>query len=182
MLSKSKKAIVHFPQAQWYTPSVFALYSLCPYFGHAIVYPSAPFGIETVVSYLQQLDRVQGHRDRVTHCQQGLNLKVGKKRPHLGTPDPIWAKCSKSGQNVSRIGQKKIIHSVIDRMETTFAGRRGWSWGITFIGLGFNLLESQSWLSLQYSSDRMENRAYWSNKRAVHLSSIQKLTYSCKCQ
>ena len=35
---------------------------------------------------------VQGYSDSVTHCQQGLNLKVGKKRPHLGTPDPIWAK------------------------------------------------------------------------------------------
>ena len=54
--------------------------------------------------FLQYLDRVQGHRGRVTHCQPGLNLKVGKKRTHLGTPDPIWAKCSKSGQNFSRIG------------------------------------------------------------------------------
>ena len=61
---------------------------------------------------IQQLDRVQGYRDRVTHCQPGLNLKVGKKRPHLGTLDPIWAKCSKSGQNFSRIGQKKFIHVV----------------------------------------------------------------------
>ena len=61
---------------------------------------------------IQQLDRVQGYRDRVTHCQPGLNLKVGKKRPHLGTPDPIWAKCSKSGQNFSRIGQKKFIHDM----------------------------------------------------------------------
>ena len=54
---------------------------------------------------IQQLDSAQGHRDRVTHCQPGLNLKVCKKRPHLGTPYPTWAKCSKSGQNVSRIGQ-----------------------------------------------------------------------------
>ena len=65
---------------------------------------------------IQQLDRVQGHTgsDCVTHCQQGLNLKVGKKRPHLGTQDPIWAKCSKRGQNFSRMGKKKyssIYHS-----------------------------------------------------------------------
>ena len=57
---------------------------------------------------LQQLDRVQGHRDSVTHCHQGLNLKVGKMNPHLGNPDPIsaiWAKCLESGQNFSRSGQ-----------------------------------------------------------------------------
>ena len=44
----------------------------------------------------------------VTHCQQGLNLKVGKKRPHFGTPDPIWAKYSKRGQNLSGSGKKKF--------------------------------------------------------------------------
>ena len=56
---------------------------------------------------MQQLDHMQGHHDRVTHCQPDLNLKVGKKRSHLGTSDPIWAKCSKNGQNFSKSGQKK---------------------------------------------------------------------------
>ena len=59
---------------------------------------------------IQKLDSVQGHSDSVTHCKPGLNLKVGKMRPHLSTWDPIWAKCSKSGQNFSRGGQKKFIH------------------------------------------------------------------------
>ena len=49
-------------------------------------------------SGIQQLDRVQGHRDHVTHCQPGLNLKVGKKTPsghsgpHLGKMFEKWAK------------------------------------------------------------------------------------------
>ena len=61
---------------------------------------------------IQQLDRVQGHYDRVTQCQPYLNLKVGKQRPHLGTLDPMWAKCSKRGQNFSTSGQNKFIHGV----------------------------------------------------------------------
>ena len=44
---------------------------------------------------IQKLDRVHGHCECVTCCQPGLNLKVGKMNYHL---DPIWAKCSKSGQ------------------------------------------------------------------------------------
>ena len=40
----------------------------------------------------------------------GLNLKVGKMNYRLGKMDPNWAKCLKSGQNVSRSGQKKFIH------------------------------------------------------------------------
>ena len=41
----------------------------------------------------------------------GLNLKVGKMNYSLGNLDPNWAKCLKSGQNFSRSGQKKFIHS-----------------------------------------------------------------------
>ena len=51
---------------------------------------------------IQQLDRMQGHRESVTHCQPGLNLKVGKKTP--------------SGQNVRKVaknflelGKKKLF-------------------------------------------------------------------------
>ena len=51
---------------------------------------------------IQQLDPVQRHRDRVTHCHPGLNLKVGKMKPYLGNQDPIWAIFSKSGLNFSR--------------------------------------------------------------------------------
>ena len=47
---------------------------------------------------VQQLDRVQGHCDRVTHCHPGLNLKVaneppsGQSGPHLGKMFEKWAK------------------------------------------------------------------------------------------
>ena len=37
----------------------------------------------------------------------GVNLKVGKINYRLGRMDPNSAKCLKSGQNVSRSGQKK---------------------------------------------------------------------------
>ena len=37
----------------------------------------------------------------------GLNLKVGKMNYRLGEMDPNWAKCLRSGQNVSRSGPKK---------------------------------------------------------------------------
>ena len=91
---------------------------------------------------IQQLDRVQGYRDRVTHCQPGLNLKVGKKRPHLGTPDPIWAKCSKSGQNFSRIGQKKIIHiGVISKPQSEYFSYFGLQAG-NLVNCLFNLFPS----------------------------------------
>ena len=59
---------------------------------------------------VQQLDSVQGHRDSVTHCHPGLNLKVGNMNPHLGNQDPIRAKCLKGGQNFSRSEQKEFIH------------------------------------------------------------------------
>ena len=39
----------------------------------------------------------------------GLNLKVGKKNYNLSKMGPIWAICTKSGQNFSRSGQEKII-------------------------------------------------------------------------
>ena len=42
----------------------------------------------------------------------GLNLKVGKRNYSLGKMDPNRAKCLKSGQNFSRSGQKKIIHTL----------------------------------------------------------------------
>ena len=61
---------------------------------------------------IQQLDRVQEHSDRVTHCHSGLNLKGDKMNYHLGTRDPIWAIFSKSGQNFSRSGPKKKIHDL----------------------------------------------------------------------
>ena len=54
---------------------------------------------------IQQLDRVQGHCDRVTHCQPGLNLKVEKR-------DPIWALWTPSGQNVRNVGK-----TLLDRMQ-----------------------------------------------------------------
>ena len=59
---------------------------------------------------IQQLDRVQGHSDCVTSCRPRLNLKVDYR---LGNLDPMWAICSKSGQNFSRSGQKKNIHNII---------------------------------------------------------------------
>ena len=40
-----------------------------------------------------------------------LILKVGKMNYCLGKTDPNWAKCLKSGQNFSRSGQKKFIHT-----------------------------------------------------------------------
>ena len=40
----------------------------------------------------------------------GLNLKVGKTNYCLGNLDPNWAKSLKNGQNMSRSGQKQIIH------------------------------------------------------------------------
>ena len=40
----------------------------------------------------------------------GLKLKVGKMNYGLGKMDPKWAKCLKSGQNLSRSGQKTFIH------------------------------------------------------------------------
>ena len=61
---------------------------------------------------MQQLDSVQGnwHRDLVTHCHPGLNLKVGKMTyRRLGNLDPNWAIFPKSGQNFSRSGQKNIF-------------------------------------------------------------------------
>ena len=39
-------------------------------------------------------------------------MKVGKMNYRLGKMDPNWAKCLKSGQNISRSGQKKIIHKI----------------------------------------------------------------------
>ena len=45
----------------------------------------------------------------------GLILKVGKMNYCLGKMDPIWAKCLKSGQNVSRSGQIFFIHNHILR-------------------------------------------------------------------
>ena len=42
----------------------------------------------------------------------GLNLNVGKMKYSLGNLDPNWAKCLKSGQNVSRSGQNVFIHCV----------------------------------------------------------------------
>ena len=44
----------------------------------------------------------------------GQNLKVGKMNYSLGNLDPNRAKCLKSGQIVSRSGQKQIIH-LLDR-------------------------------------------------------------------
>ena len=54
--------------------------------------------------------RTQWPRDALP---AGPEVESGQKRPHLGTPDPIWEKCSKSGQSFSRIGQKKLIHKVM---------------------------------------------------------------------
>ena len=42
----------------------------------------------------------------------GLNLKVGKMNYSLGNSNPNWAKCLKSGQNISRSGPKKFIHKL----------------------------------------------------------------------
>ena len=56
---------------------------------------------------MQQLDRAQGHRDRVTRCHPGQNSKVGKMVYSLGDLDPNWATCSKSGQ-IFLDGQKTI--------------------------------------------------------------------------
>ena len=36
---------------------------------------------------MQKLDRVHGHRERVTHSLQGLNLKVDKMNYCLGSLD-----------------------------------------------------------------------------------------------
>ena len=37
----------------------------------------------------------------------GLNLKVGKKKCHLGKMDHNWAKCLKSSKTVLEVGKKK---------------------------------------------------------------------------
>ena len=55
------------------------------------------------------------HSDRVTYCHNERHWKWAKWTPiwAVGNPDPIWAKCLKSGQNFSRSGQKKIIHILL---------------------------------------------------------------------
>ena len=57
---------------------------------------------------IQKLDSMHGHSEHMTCCQQGMNLKVVKMNKHLGSLDPIWAKCSKSGQIFLRSEQKNI--------------------------------------------------------------------------
>ena len=68
----------------------------------------------------------------------GLTLKVGKMNHRLGNLDPNWAKCLKSGQNVSRPGQKKFIHSVTDlnKFESAYFGEEFSTWAWIFCSWG----------------------------------------------
>ena len=62
---------------------------------------------------IQKLDCVHGHSGYVTRSYPGKNLKEGKVYYGLGNQAPDWAICSNSGQNISRSGQKEIIHAAI---------------------------------------------------------------------
>ena len=64
-------------------------------------------------SSIQKLDHVHWHCDWVTCCHPALNLKVGKMNYGLGNQATDWAIRSKSGQNFSRTGEKKIITKVL---------------------------------------------------------------------
>ena len=65
---------------------------------------------------IQQLDLVQGHCDRVTHCHSGLNLNMGKMNYHLGSQDPYWAIFLKSGQTFSEVG-KFILFIINNKLQ-----------------------------------------------------------------
>ena len=61
---------------------------------------------------MPKLDSMHGHRDHVTRCNPGLNLKVDQRNYCLGTLDQNWAIFSKNGQGFSRSGQKEFIHKL----------------------------------------------------------------------
>ena len=80
----------------------------------------------------------------------GLNLKVGKINYWLGNLDPNWTKCLKSGQNISRSGQK-INCSCHNRLKLSLPSRHSaiqvflWSWSLHRIwALCFRSLSSAS--------------------------------------